>query len=205
MAELNKVPGLFPRRMAVSASSTVITQILLFNLTTQLPLCHSSVSTGTIWLCFSRDRLLGAPRELRRLSGETRSVCPDPTRGPARWWTDPPALLQRRRRRTSSAWCARAATMRNTTSRYVNGRVVRPAKCVAPAVITCSLVLFIFFLAPPPRVQQHQGHPACSAACGGSHRVGAAAHLQQRAGESVQQLHRRSHSRCFEEKVLLIS
>lgn len=136
MAELNKVPGLFPRRMAVSASSTVITQILLFNLTTHLPLCHSSVSTGTIWFRFSHDRLLGAPRELQWPLGETQSVCPDPTqgptRGPARWWTDPPALLQKRSPRTSSAWCAGAATMRNTMSRYVNSWVVRPATCVAP-------------------------------------------------------------------------
>lgn len=145
MAELNKVPGLFPRRMAMSASSTVITQILLFNLITHLPLCHSSVSTGTIWFCFSHDRLLGAPQELQRLLEETRSVCPDPTRGPAHWWTDPPALLQRRSPRTSSAWCARAATMRNTMSRYVNSRVVLPTKYVAPTVITYSLVLFIFF------------------------------------------------------------
>lgn len=188
----------------MSASSTVTTQILLFNLTTHLPLCHSSVSTGTIWFCFSHDRLLGAPRELQRLLEEIRSVCPDPTRGPARWWTDPPALLQRRRPRTSSTWCARAATTRNTMSRYVNSRVVRRTKCVAPTVITYSSGLFIF-LASSPHVQRYQGHPACSAACGRSHRVGAAAHLQQRAGESVQQLQCRSHFHCFEEKILFIS
>lgn len=46
-----------------------------------------------------------------------------------------------------------------------------------------------FFSAPPPILQRYQGYSSCGATCGWHHRNGAAGHLQQRARESVQQLH----------------
>lgn len=68
------------------------------------------------------------------------------------------------------------------------------AKCVAKffhsidqhrILIDC----FYLFTVPSPHLQWYQGDPSRSAACGWSHRVGAAEHLQQCPGESLQQLH----------------
>lgn len=99
MAELNKVPGLLPRRMAMSASTTVIypDNNLFKSDLTLLTGAHWALSIVCINWCyfifFSLVRHLVDPWGCQYLVGETQSVCPAPTHGPAHKWTDPPAQL----------------------------------------------------------------------------------------------------------------
>ena len=68
-------------------------------------------------------------------------------------------------------------------------------------LIYSKLTHFLSCAAPSSFLQRFQGPPSCSEACGWNHRVRTGEHLQQRAGESVQQLHRRFHSHWNAEKV----
>lgn len=61
--------------------------------------------------------------------------------------------------------------------------------------------MFILCAATSPLLQRYEGHPSCRAACGWNHRGWAGAHLLQRAGESLQQLHCRSHCHCNAETI----
>ena len=129
MAEINKVPGLFPRRMAMSLPSTVRPEdhhvpLLMIPLTFSLCNCYQGAILAlesyalSSLLYFSHD----VHTEPKGPVGDSRDR-PGPRHapGPGRKGPRPPPLTKMRRRRTtkrprtSSVWCAAPVT----TSRYV--------------------------------------------------------------------------------------
>lgn len=77
---------------------------------------------------------------------------------------------------------------------YPSGVVLLHVPMKAEVSFWTALFIFFFCLpASPPHLLWNQDHPSHGAARGGGDGAGAAAHLQQREGEGLQQLHRRSH------------
>lgn len=104
MSELNKVPGLFPKKPSLRVSNTVSvrseslnTYSRIFGLTLYL--------TGVFSLTFSLALFPVVLREPLELAGRTQNVYHGFTHDPVHWWKARLLLLLKRSLRTSSALC----------------------------------------------------------------------------------------------------